>query len=58
MSTSSLEKCFADISNGWIIGCSILTVGMITSAYINSISNISLLHMKHKYRSEMKLLMY
>jgi hypothetical protein len=58
MTNSSLENCSIHISKGWIIGCSILTIGMITSAYINSMTNISLLKMKQKYKEEMKLLIY
>jgi hypothetical protein len=48
MNISSLEKMSIHISNGWIIGCAILTFGIITRTYLDSISNIHLMHMKHK----------
>ena len=54
MNASSLEKLSIDISNGWIIGCSILTFGIITCAYLNGVSNIPLINMKRKYRLELK----
>lgn len=53
MNNSSLERCIINISNGWIIGCSILTFGIITNAYLHGISNISLIHMRHKYKLEL-----
>lgn len=56
MNASSLENMSMNISNGWIIGCSILTCGLITSAYINGISNIQMLHMKRKFKEELKKL--
>jgi hypothetical protein len=34
------------MTNGFIIGCSILTFGMITSTYLNGIIN---LHVTHKF---------
>jgi hypothetical protein len=54
MNNSSLLNLSNNISNGWIIGCSILTWGIMTCAYLNGLSNISLLHMKRKYRSELQ----
>jgi len=54
MNNSSLEKLSINISNSWIIGCSILTCGIMTYAYLDSISNISLIHMKRKYRLELQ----
>lgn len=56
MNASSLENMSVNISNGWIIGCSILTCGLITVAYLNGRSNLQILHMKHKYREELKKL--
>jgi hypothetical protein len=41
----------SDISNGWIIGCSLLACGMVGSTYINGISNLCLLHSKNSYRN-------
>lgn len=46
---SSLEKFSVHISNGLIIGCSILTGGIITCAYLDGITDLSLKHMKQKY---------
>jgi hypothetical protein len=54
MNNSSLLNLSVNISNGWIIGCSILTCGIMTCAYLNSLSNISLLHMKRKFRLELQ----
>lgn len=56
MNASSLENCSMNIANGWIIGCSILTFGIISCAYMNGISNIQLLHIKRKHRLELKKL--
>lgn len=39
MNNSSLEKLSINISNSWIIGCSLLTCGIMTYAYLDSISN-------------------
>ena len=50
----SIENLGVNISNAWIIGCSILTCGIITFAYLNGISDLQLLHMKRKYRLEQK----
>ena len=43
-----------NISNGWIVGCSILTCGMMTHAYLAGISNLPIIHMKRKYRLELQ----
>jgi len=48
MNNSSLLNLSVNISNGWIIGCSILTCGIMTCAYLNS------LHMKRKFRLELQ----
>lgn len=44
------------ISNGWIIGCSVLTYGILTSTYLHAINDIQMFHMKHKYKKQLKLL--
>ena len=54
MNTSNIEKMTNDISNGWIIGCSILSCGILTCAYLNGISNIPIMHMKRKNRLELE----
>ena len=51
MNASSLEKMTNHISNGWIIGCSVLSCGILTCAYLNGISNIP---MKRKNRLELE----
>ena len=51
MNASSIEKMTNHISNGWIIGCSILSCGIMTCAYLNGISNIP---MKRKNRLELE----
>jgi hypothetical protein len=56
MNASSLENMSVNISNGWIIGCSILTCGLLTCAYINGRSNMQLLLMKRKFKEEFKKL--
>jgi hypothetical protein len=43
-----------NISNSWIIGCSILTCGIMSYSYLNSINNLQIIHMKHKYMVELK----
>ena len=54
MNNNILEKLGLNISNSWIVGCSILTGGIITHTYLTCISNLALLHMKHKYKLELK----
>jgi hypothetical protein len=51
-----MNNCINNISNGWIIGCSLLTCGIITSSYLHAINNIKMFHMKHKHNKQMKLL--
>lgn len=51
MNASALENFSVNISNGWIISCSILTFGIITCAYLKSISNI---HIKRKYKLDLQ----
>jgi len=40
--------------NSWVVGCSILTCGMITHTYLEGISNLPIIHMKHKYNLELQ----
>jgi len=54
MNNSSLEKLSVNISNSWIIGCSLLTYGIISSSYLNGISNLSLIHMKRKFKFDLQ----
>lgn len=54
MNNNILEKLGSNISNSWIVGCSILTCGVMTHTYLNCISNLALLHMKHKYKLELQ----
>ena len=54
MNNNILEKLGINVSNKWIIGCSILSYGLITNAYLNSISDIPLIHMKYKYKLELQ----
>lgn len=49
MNTSTIEKVCANISNSWIIGCSIFSYGIITYAYLHSIDNLSFIHRKRKH---------
>jgi hypothetical protein len=39
MNASALQNISINISNGWIISCSILTFGIIRCIYLRSISN-------------------
>lgn len=55
---NSLEKCYVNIGNSWIFGCSILTCGILSYAYLDGISNSYLIHMKHKYRLELQQINY
>lgn len=51
---NSLEKCYVNIGNSWIFGCSILTCGILSYTYLDGISNLQIIHMKHKYRLELQ----
>lgn len=53
MSNFILEKLGCNLSNNWIIGCSILTFGIMSHAYLHNISNIHIIHIKHKYMLEL-----
>jgi hypothetical protein len=44
------------MNNGWVIGCSLLTFGIITSSYLHGINKIQLLCMKYKHKKEMDLI--
>jgi hypothetical protein len=50
MNAYGIENCSIHIANGWVIGCSILTFGIITCSYLNGISDIQILHMKRKHK--------
>lgn len=54
MNNNILEKLGVNVSKSWIVGCSILSCGIMTHAYLNGISNIPLAHMKYKYRLEIQ----
>ena len=54
MNNSSLEKLSMNISNSWIIGCSILTYGIMTFSYLNGVSDLSIIHMKRKNSLELQ----
>ena len=43
-----------NISNGWIIGCSILTCGIMTCSYLDGINNILLIHIKRKFKLQLQ----
>jgi hypothetical protein len=51
-----MNKCITNINNGWIIGCSLLTCGILTSSYLNGINAIQCLYMKYKHKKEMELI--
>ena len=51
---NSLEKYYVNVGNSWIFGCSILTCGILSYAYLDGISNLQIIHMKHKYRLELQ----
>lgn len=50
-----MNKSITNISNSWIIGCSVFTCGIITSSYLHGINELQLLHMKYKHKKEMDL---
>ena len=54
MNHFNLEKLSVNLSNSWIVGCSILSCGMMTYAYLDGISNLPLIYMKRKYRLELQ----
>jgi len=53
---NNMNNSINKISNGWIIGCSVFTCGILTSSYLHGINELQIFHMKHKYNKEMKLL--
>ena len=53
---NNMNNSITNISNGWIIGCSVLTCGILTSVYLHAINDIQMFHMKHKHQKQMKLL--
>jgi len=50
MNNGSFENLCINLSNSWIISCSILTCGILTCSYLKSLNNLSLFHMKQKYK--------
>ena len=54
MKSSILEKFGVNVSNSWVVGCSILSCGIMKHSYLNCISNIPLAHMKYKNRLELQ----
>lgn len=53
-SFTSLENMSINISNSIIIGTSILTLGIISTPYLNHINSLQLFHMKYKNRMIIK----
>ena len=54
MNNNILGNLGLNMSNSFIIGCSILSCGIISNAYLNGISNIPLLNMKHKHKLQLQ----
>ena len=54
MNNNILGNLGVNMSNSFIIGCSILSCGIISNAYLNGISNIPLLNMKHKHKLQLQ----
>ena len=52
------DKINTDISSSFIIGCSLLTGGVISATYLNSINNLYLFHMNKKNKNELKQIDY
>ena len=48
MNNSSLEKLCMNISNSWVVSCSILTFGMMHYTYLNCINDKLFIHNKRK----------
>jgi hypothetical protein len=42
------------MSNGFIIGLSLLSGGIMSASYLKGISNLQLAHLKHKYQLEIR----
>jgi hypothetical protein len=53
MKSYNFENMVINISNGWIVGCSILSCGMMSYAYLDAIGKLPLIHMKRKYHLEL-----
>lgn len=51
-----MNNCITNISKSWIIGCSLLTCGIITSSYLHGLNELQILHMQYKHKKEMKLM--
>ena len=43
-----------NISNGWIIGCSILTCGIMSCVYLDGINNILIMYIKRKFKLQLQ----
>lgn len=54
MKNYHFENMVAKISNSWIIGCSLLSCGIMTCAYIDGLSKHPIIHMKRKYNLELQ----
>jgi len=54
MNNLSLENLSINISKSWIISCAILTGGIMTSAYLNSLILLQQTHMKRKFKLELQ----
>jgi len=42
------------MSNGFIIGLSLLSGGIMSASYLKGINNLQLAHLKHKYQLEIR----
>ena len=51
---TSLNKCVKHISNGWLTGLTIFTLGIITVPYLKSFFDLSFFHTKKKYAIAIK----
>jgi hypothetical protein len=54
MNHFNFEKQSINMSNSWILGCSLLSCGMMTYAYLDCLSNLPIIHMKRKYRLQLQ----
>jgi len=54
MNHFNFEKQSMNMSNSWILGCSLLSCGMMTYAYLDGLSNLPIIHMKRKYRLQLQ----
>ena len=54
MDNINLENFSIDISKSWIISCSILTGGIMTCTYLNSLILLQQIHRKRKFKLELQ----